>query len=109
MSRNEHGSHRSHFLVFACLMLLAVASYGLSFASLGAMRVPAALVVSTAKVGLVTLFFMELIEQRATNRFVLAGSLVLVCTLIGLMGTDVLTRDTPALQTPRVERGLPPE
>ena len=79
-------------------MALAATSYGISFASLGAMRVPVAIAISVAKASLVVVIFMELHHQRSTNRFVLAAALLLVCTLIGLMAADTLTRDTPPLE-----------
>lgn len=99
MAKHDSATPRSYFLVFAALMVLAAMSYGISFASLGAMRVPAAIAISVAKASLVAVFFMELIHQRSTNRFVLVGALILVSTLIGLMTADVLTRDTPPMVT----------
>ncbi len=98
MANPHDASHRSYFLVFAALMVLAAISYGISFASLGAMRVPVAIAISIAKGSLVVSFFMELIGQRATNRFVLTAALLAVGTLVGLMAADVLTRDTPRLR-----------
>ena len=92
MAKHESASSRSYFAVFAALMALAAVGYGISFASLGAMRVPVAIAISVAKASLVAVFFMELIDQRSTNRFVLAAALILVCTLIALMAADVLTR-----------------
>ena len=73
-------------------MALAAVSYAVSFASLGAMRVPVAIAISIAKAALVAIFFMELIDQRFTNRAVLAVALLLVVTLIALMAADALTR-----------------
>jgi caa(3)-type oxidase subunit IV len=77
---------------------LAATSYGISFTSLGTMRAPAAIAISAAKASLVAVFFMELMSQRPTNRFVLTAALLLVVTLLGLMTADALTRDTPPMQ-----------
>ena len=101
MTNHESANSRSYLAVFAALMVLAVASYGISFASLGAMRVPVAIAISLAKASLVAAFFMELIDQRSTNRFVLAAALILVSTLIAFMVADVLTRGMPPMLPPR--------
>jgi caa(3)-type oxidase subunit IV len=100
VEKHESATQRSHLVVFAALMALAAISYGISFASLGAMRVPAAIAISVAKASLVAVFFMELIDQRPTNRFVLIAALILVCTLIALMAADVLTRGVPPMLPP---------
>lgn len=101
MAKHESATHRSYFLVFAALMALGAMSYGVSFAPLGdAVRVPVAIAISVAKASLVVVFFMELIHQRSTNRFVLAAALLLVCTLIGLMAADALTRGIPPMVSP---------
>lgn len=97
MATDEHATNRSYFGVFAALMALAAVSYLISFASLGALQVPAAIAISVAKAALVLVFFMELIGQRPTNRFVLIAALLMVSTLIGMMVVDVLTRDTPPM------------
>jgi uncharacterized protein YqgC (DUF456 family) len=88
MAKDERATNGSHFAVFAALMALALVSYLISFAPLGAMRVPASLVV---------VFFMELVRQRPTNRFVVIAAMLMVSTLTGLMVVDVLTRDTPPM------------
>jgi hypothetical protein len=46
MAKDERATNGSHFAVFAALMALALVSYLISFAPLGAMRVPAALAIS---------------------------------------------------------------
>jgi cytochrome c oxidase subunit 4 len=93
-----HIDHSRAFrLVAFCLVALAAISYGFSFVSLGPMRVAVALAISLAKAMLVAIFFMELIDQRFTNRFVLIAAMTLVCTLIALMTADVITRGTPLL------------
>jgi cytochrome c oxidase subunit 4 len=91
---------RSFFLVFAGLMVLAASSYALSFAPIGSISVPVAMLISASKALLVVLFFMELVGQRFFNRFVVVAAVVLLSTLISLMAADVLTRETPPLLPP---------
>jgi cytochrome c oxidase subunit IV len=94
----KHAAHRRSYLVVAAtLIVLAAISYGVSFASLGPLRIPVALAISTAKAALVAMFFMELVDQRFTNRFVLIVAMLLVATLIALIAADVVTRGTPLL------------
>jgi caa(3)-type oxidase subunit IV len=106
-SDTHRATSRSYLFVFGGLMVLAAVSYAISFAPLGDMRVPAALAISVAKVALVAVFFMELIDQRATNRFVPVAALLLIVTLIGLMIADVLTRGAPPLLPPTASAPAP--
>lgn len=96
-----HGkiTHRTFFFTFVLLLLLAAASFGLSFVHLGVMAVPAAMAISLAKAVLVVLFFMELVVQRFTTRVVVVGALLMLMLLISLMVADVWTRH-PALLPP---------
>lgn len=93
-------SHGGYLAVFAALMLFAGLSFFLSFVDLGVMTVPAAMIISLIKALLVAIFFMELIEQRFVNRFVLIGAAAFVVLLIAFMVADVLTRGTPPLLPP---------
>jgi cytochrome c oxidase subunit 4 len=90
-------SHGGYLLVFAGLMLFAGLSFVLSYARLGVMTVPVAMLISSIKALLVAIFFMELITQRFVNRFVLIAAAAFVILLIALMVADVLTRGTPPL------------
>jgi cytochrome c oxidase subunit 4 len=98
--REGRVSHRGFLVVFAALMLFAGLSFSLSFVDLGAMTVPAAMIISLIKALLIAIFFMELIDQRFVNRFVLVAAAAFVVLLISLMVTDVLTRGTPPLLPP---------
>ena len=106
MSEGAHGQgrgvvgHRGYLGVFGALMLFAGLSFLLSFVDLGAMTVPAAMLISLAKAALVAIFFMELIEQRFVNRFVLIAAAAFVVLLVALMVADVLTRGTPPMLVP---------
>jgi cytochrome c oxidase subunit 4 len=98
MSARAASRGRTNVLVWLALMALAAASFGLSFVDLGGATVPVALTIATLKALLVALFFMELLDQRFTNRAVLIAALAFVVLLASLMGADVLTRDPPPLQ-----------
>jgi caa(3)-type oxidase subunit IV len=100
-AKTETPHRRLLLAVGASLLLLAAVSYAVSFASLGSLRVPVALAISAAKAALVVIFFMELVHQRFTNRFVVVAAIVLVLTLIALMAADVITRGTPPMLPPR--------
>lgn len=102
MSKHHHKmiSHGGFFVVFVGLMLFAAISFGASFVDLGVMTVPVAMLISLVKAFLVAMFFMELVEQRFVNRFVLVAASAFVLLLMALMVADVLTRDVPALMPP---------
>ena len=93
-------SHGGYLLVFGGLLLFAGISFALSYVDLGVMTVPVAMLISLAKALLVAIFFMELIDQRFVNRFVLVGAAAFVVLLISLMVADVLTRGTPPMLPP---------
>ncbi|MEO7093442.1 MAG: cytochrome C oxidase subunit IV family protein [Polyangiales bacterium] len=90
-------NHRTFALTFLALLLLAAASYGLSFVHLGVLSIPAAMAISLAKAVLVVLFFMELIVERYTTRVVVVVSVGMLLLLIGFMVADVWTRSPPLL------------
>ncbi len=107
MHEHPKVNRRSFFLVFAALIVLALISYGLSFARLGTLSVPLALSISVVKVTLVAVFFMELVAQQFVNRFVVVTAMLMLSTLIVLMAADVLTRETPPLLAPPLTAGGP--
>jgi len=102
MAKHGHKmiSHRGYFIVFFGLMLFAALSFAMSFVHLGVATVPVAMSISMVKALLVVMFFMELVEQRFVNRFVLVAAAAFVLLLMGLMVADVLTRDVPTLLAP---------
>jgi cytochrome c oxidase subunit IV len=87
--------HTRNVVVAAALFGLAAVSYGLSAVRLGGAALPIAVALSIAKATLVVLFFMELLEHRASSRVALLAALLLVTTLIALTAADVLTRGAP--------------
>ena len=94
------GAHRvtvsSTLWAFAGLLVLATASLLLSFAPLGALALPVALAIATVKAALVAMFFMHLIENRATPRIALAVCLVLGAIVVSLTTVDLLEESVRA-------------
>jgi caa(3)-type oxidase subunit IV len=78
------------------LLLLAGASFALSYVSLGIWTLPAALAVAGLKVWLVVVVFMRLGGTAGTPRLVAATAVLLALTLAGLAAADVATR-TPGV------------
>lgn len=95
MTTHPHVTPLGYALTFLALLVLSGLTLAVSFVQLGIWSVVIAMAIAGGKALLVALFFMHLIEQRASNRFVALSSLALVGTLIALMVVDVDTR--PAL------------
>ena len=87
-------------LTLVGLLILTTLTLGLSFLSLGALAVPAAMAIAVAKSVLIALFFMELVEQRTTNWVAFVVSLLTAGLLIGLAVLDVLSRAQVHLPPP---------
>jgi cytochrome c oxidase subunit 4 len=82
-------SARTQLATFVALVLLAAASFGLSFARVGALSVPVALGIALAKALLVGLFFMELVKERLGVRATVIVAIFLVVTLLFFAVADV--------------------
>jgi len=90
----HHASSLRYVVVWLALVVLALLSYVLSRAHLGALDVFVALAIAVGKTVLVVLFFMELIEHRFANALVLIVSGGFIVLLVSLMVADVATRHT---------------
>ncbi|HEX3770804.1 MAG TPA: cytochrome C oxidase subunit IV family protein [Polyangiaceae bacterium] len=88
------------FLTWVALMALAALSFGLRFAHLGALGMPAALIIAGAKAVLVALVFMELAFERPSIRLAFAAGLLMIAIMLALMIGDVVTRAVPPLENP---------
>lgn len=82
-------NRRTLGLALCGLLLLTALSYALSFVHLGAASVPVALLIAGAKISLVGLYFMQLIESSKVVRLVVATVPVFVLLLIGLVLGDI--------------------
>lgn len=88
-------SLRAVLLTGVAVLVLWAASYALSFAALGALAVPVALVIAVVKAGLVALFFMELAREALSIKLTLVTAVVLALILGAFMLVDIGTRDLP--------------
>src|SRR4051812_41037243 len=99
-----HASSTRYVFVWLALLVLTLASYLLSLAHLGELDVVLALAIATAKVVLVGLFFMHLVEERFSIVMVPLVSGFLVLLLLVLTVADVATRHTfPTGPVPHVD------
>jgi cytochrome c oxidase subunit 4 len=97
VSRSEsahpgHGSALGVTLALVALLTLAGLSLVLRFANLGTLGMGVALLIATAKAGIILVFFMEILDERPTVRFAFAAGLTLFALLLSLVIADVLTR-----------------
>jgi cytochrome c oxidase subunit 4 len=105
MARSEATTAR-FVIVWGSLMLLALASFLLSFLHLGASGAAIALTIGLVKAVLIATFFMELIDQPSVSRWAFAVGIGLALLLLVMIGTDVLTRQVTGITQPGVI-GLP--
>jgi cytochrome c oxidase subunit 4 len=89
--------------VWAALMLLALASFGLSFLHLGSWAPIVALGIGLAKAILIAGFFMHLAEQPPISRWAFGLGIALALLLLVMVGLDVLTRETSGLRQPGMD------
>lgn len=82
------------------LVLLAAASFGLSFVNIGVWALPAALVIAAFKAALVVLVFMELRHERASVKLASLAAVMMLLLLVTLTAADVATRGGPLVAGP---------
>jgi cytochrome c oxidase subunit 4 len=91
---HARSSSARYLLVWIALLGLTGLSLALSFAHLGATDIAVALVIAAAKAALVVIFFMHLAEERSSVAMLPALGVFLFLLLLGLVVTDVATRQT---------------
>lgn len=79
---------------YVALVAFTSLTFGLSFVRSGPFELPIAMLIAAAKGGIVALFFMHLVEQRFSNRFVFVVGLLFFALIVGISSTDFLFRDT---------------
>ncbi len=87
-------------LTLVALLVLAGVSLALRYAHLGAFGFPVALLIASAKAGLVAVFFMEILVERVTVRLAMSTGIVLLGILLSLIAADILTREGAPLSNP---------
>ncbi len=90
----KHITASTYVIVFVALIALATISLLLSFVHWPAGDLPLSLVIALMKAMLVLWFFMHLSEQRFSNRFVVAVSVLMLVLLVSLASVDVASRKT---------------
>ncbi|HET9933439.1 MAG TPA: cytochrome C oxidase subunit IV family protein [Polyangiaceae bacterium] len=95
MPTKHHSERRSAIAPLAAgalLLILAVASYGLSFVSLGFWALPIALSIAALKACIVVSIFMELRRETASIQLTALMAALLLLILVALTAADVATR-----------------
>jgi cytochrome c oxidase subunit 4 len=98
--RRESSSSIATLGVGLGLVLLAGASYALSFVALGAWALPIALCIAALKAGLVVFMFMELYRETASIQLAALAAVLMLLLLVTLTAADVATRGTPVVTAP---------
>jgi len=82
-----------YYVVFAALVVLTLATVGLSFCPLGNWHTVIGLAIATVKAALVALFFMHLLHSQRLTWLALGAGLFWLAILMSLTLADYLTRD----------------
>ncbi len=85
-------SQKTYYAIFAALVGLTLLTVGLSFLPLGEWHTPVGLLIASAKVALVALFFMHLLYSSRLIWLVAAAGLFWLAIMIALTLADYLTR-----------------
>ena len=85
-------SAASYYVVFAALVVLTLATVGLSFCELGNWHTVIGLTIATVKAALVALFFMHLLRSQRLTWLALGAGLFWLAILMSLTLADYLTR-----------------
>ncbi|MEO7037700.1 MAG: cytochrome-c oxidase [Polyangiaceae bacterium] len=100
-ARSANGPSLGGLVLTGALLLgLAALSYGLSFMQLGALGLPVALLIAACKALTVLFVFMDFGALSASAKLAAAAALLMVALLLGLMITDVATRERAPLPPP---------
>jgi cytochrome c oxidase subunit 4 len=90
---------RTYLWTFLALLALAGLTFWMSYLDLGAWETPLAMLIAAVKAVLVALFFMHLIEQRATSVFAISTAVMFLAILVALVVADVATRAPSPIPT----------
>jgi cytochrome c oxidase subunit 4 len=85
-----------YYVVFAALVVLTLATVGLSFCQLGNWHTVVGLAIAIVKAALVALFFMHLLHSQRLTWLALGAGLFWLAILMSLTPADYLTRPWPA-------------
>jgi cytochrome c oxidase subunit 4 len=86
-------SPRTYLVVLVLLLVLTLATVGVSFLPLAAeWHLAGGLAIAVVKAALVVLFFMHVLHASSATRAVVAVSIVGLCLLLGLTLVDYMSR-----------------
>lgn len=92
---DSHGDHGHHAVslelligVFVALLILTVATVGVTFVDLGPLNIIVAMGIATLKGTLVVLYFMHLRWDNPFNAFLFLTAITFVLIMIGFMIVD---------------------
>jgi cytochrome c oxidase subunit 4 len=83
---------RTNVTIFVILLVLLFATVGAAYLPLGALHVPIAMTIATAKAVLIVLFFMHLLHSHRFMMIVLVASFFWLAIMVALTLNDYLTR-----------------
>ncbi len=83
---------RTNVTIFIILLVLLFATVGAAYLPLGALHVPFAMTIATAKAVLIVLFFMHLLYSHRLTMIISIASFLWLAIMIALTLNDYLTR-----------------
>jgi cytochrome c oxidase subunit IV len=83
---------RALVLTFVALLVLTFGSWALASVSLGAIELPIALGIATAKATLVVIFFMHVLDEELSTVLALGSGVFFVLLLVSFVAVEVATR-----------------
>jgi len=97
MSEHDHGQAHSHgirdyLIVYVLLLVLLVATVGISYIPLGAFNFVVAMVIACMKAAMVLWVFMHLREANRLNVIFMTAGVVMLLVAFTLTFSDYLTR-----------------
>ncbi len=102
---SEHNRIRSLYIAFAALIILLVATMGLSFVHLGASHTSVGLAIAVVKTLVIAAVFMNLLAPSSTVRLVSVASLLWLSFFVLFVMGDYLTRGLAETQEHRLRDG----
>ena len=79
------------------LLVLTTTSFGIAHLPLGSAALPVALSIAAIKSLLIALFFMHLLEQRASNALVFGTAVFFLVLMLGVTLLETATRFEPTV------------
>lgn len=91
-ARHHKASGAAYVLAWVALVVLTIATYVISFASMGALDIVVSLVIAVIKSAFVVVIFMHMKETRAAPRFAAFAAVLFIALICLGIVADVATR-----------------